>query len=343
MGTMIRASNLWGVSDLIRDLGGDPGEMHRRFHIEPDVATRPDAFVPVTSFTRLLETAATELDCPDLGLRLVRWQGLAILGPIAVIARSASTVLDAMVAIGRFLHVHSPALHLSLGRSSTPGEVRFDYRIDGLPLHQVRQSYELSLANGAQIIRLLGGPGAGLARGSFLHEQMGPSSAYAETLGAPVEFGSAWCGFELSRAVAERPIDTADPETTRIAASYLESTFPHPETLLTDRVAELVRRLLPTGQCSIEAVAEQVHVHPRTLQRQLRDEGASYASVLDDQRRDLVDRYLAQPGLPLGQISTLLGYTEQSAFSRSYRRWHGVSPREARVRASRVMGDTGGV
>ena len=42
---------------------------------------------------RMLDASAAELDCPDFGLRLSRWQGLDILGPIAVIARNAATLL----------------------------------------------------------------------------------------------------------------------------------------------------------------------------------------------------------------------------------------------------------
>ena len=81
-----------------------------------------------------------------------------------------------------------------------------------------------------------------------------------------------------------RAIDTADPETRRIATKYLESTYLPSTAGLSERVAELTRRLLPTGQCSAEAIADQLALHPRTLQRQLAAEGVRCHDIIDGER-----------------------------------------------------------
>jgi AraC-like DNA-binding protein len=59
------------------------------------------------------------------------------------------------------------------------------------------------------------------------------------------------------------------------------------------------------------------------------------AVVIDRERRAQAERYLAEPGLHLGQIAGLLGYTEQSALNRSCRRWFGKTPRQYRADPSR--------
>ena len=64
-----------------------------------------------------------------------------------------------------------------------------------------------------------------------------------------------WCGFELPPRLADRRIESADPETRRIATKYLEAHYLPRTASLSDRVAELTRRLLPTGQCSVDAIA----------------------------------------------------------------------------------------
>lgn len=99
---------------------------------------------------------------------------------------------------------------------------------------------------------------------------------------------------------------------------------------LSERVAELARRLLPLGHCSGEVIADRLAVHPRTLQRRLATEGTSCQDVIDRERRTLAAQYLAEPRLRLGQIASLLGYTEQSALNRSCRRWFDMTPRECR-------------
>jgi AraC-like DNA-binding protein len=336
VGSLIRSTNLWGYPELVRELGGDPDVLQARFHLPLRVEHAEDAFVSFEAVVRMLDASATELECPDFGLRLSQWQGLDMLGPIAVIARNSATVADALTAAARYLYVHSPALELAAAPPLVEGTLRFTYFLNELALPRLHQSYELSLANIVRIVRLLGGADARVSRVSFLHAQQGSDTAYADTLGCPVMFGQDWCGFEIRAAMARRPIDAADPETSRLVVKYLEAAFHPPETALSGRVAELARRLLPTGQCSVEVIARQLALHPRTLQRHLADEGVRCLDVIDAERRILAERYLADPRFGLGQVAGLLGYLEQSSFNRSCQRWFATTPRQHRAALQRA-------
>lgn len=331
MGDLIRATNLWGYDDLVRELGGDPDAFLARFHIPAGVAQQDEAFISLTAFIRMLEQTSSDLACPNFGLRLSQWQGLDILGPIAVIARNAQTLREGLEAIARYLYVHSPALQLDVVADESGADLRFSYEVSGVSLQQARQGYELSMANAVRIIRLLGGPDAAPSGISFLHDQLGSTAAYEQALDCPVRFAQHWCGFELPADLAAQPIESAHPETKRIATMYLESRFLPASAALSERVAELARRLLPTGHCDVAAIAADLSMHPRTLQRQLADEGVRCQDVIDRERRDLAATYLAEPGLYLRQIAGLLGYAEQSTLNRSCRRWFGTTPRQYRA------------
>ena len=331
MGTLLRATTLWGYGELVKELGGDPEVFRKRFRIPPGIENQEDAFISFDAYVRLLEASAEDLGCPDFGLRLSRWQGLEILGPIAVIARNAQTVVGGMEMIGRYLYVHSPALTLTLAPAPAPTDLRFTFEVTEPGLTSVIQGLEISMAIVARILRLLGGQEARPSAISFPHEQQGPDAAYRETLGCPVRFGQTWCGFEISCRLADRRIQSADPETRRIAAKYLESNYLPPTASLSERVAELTRRLLPTGQCSVDAIANQMAMHPRSLQRRLTAEGVQCQDLIDRERRALAARYLAEPGLHLSQIAGLLGYAEQSTLNRSCRRWFAKTPRQYRA------------
>ena len=195
----------------------------------------------------------------------------------------------------------------------------------------VVQGYELSMAIVARILRLLGGPEARPSAVYFTHDQQGSDAAYREALGCPVRFGQTWCGFEMSETLAGKRIESADPETRRIAAKYLESNYLPRTASLSERVAELTRRLLPTGQCSVDAIADQLAMHSRSLQRRLVTEGVRCQDLIDRERRTLAATYLAEPELHLSQIAGLLGYAEQSTLNRSCRRWFGQTPRQYRA------------
>jgi AraC-like DNA-binding protein len=331
MGSLIRATNLWGYADLMRELGADPQPFLKRFNIPPGVEHQEDAFVSLDPFVRMLDASAAELECPDFGLRLSRWQGLDILGPIAVIARNAHTLLGGLEAIARYLYVHSPALTLKVSRPTAGSNVKFSYKVTDPGTPYPLQGYELSMANAVRMIRLMGGPEARPRVMSFMHEQRGSDAAYKDALGCTVRFGQTWCGFEVPRRLAGRPIDNADPETRRIATKYLESNYLPSTAALSEQVTELARRLLPTGQCSAEVISDQLAMHPRTLQRRLVIEGVRCQDLIERERRDQAARYLAEPGLYLSQIAVLLGYSEQSALNRSCRRWFGKTPRQYRA------------
>ena len=172
----------------------------------------------------MLEASSAELDCPDFGLRLSRWQGLDILGPIAVIARNAQTLFGGLESIARYLYVHSPALRLTVAPPTAGSDVQFSYEVTDLAFYPL-QGYELSMANAVRMIRLLGGPEALPRAISFMHDQLGSDAAYRDALGCTVRFGQTWCGFEVTHHLADKPIDSADPETRRIATKYLESHY----------------------------------------------------------------------------------------------------------------------
>jgi AraC-like DNA-binding protein len=146
---------------------------------------------------------------------------------------------------------------------------------------------------------------------------------------APVLFGQDWCGWEIDDRTAEWPVDRADPETRRIVERYLDTSFGAGDELA-PHVSTLVRRLLPTGTCSADAVARHLGIHARTMQRHLAREGTSFAAILDHERRQRAARLLTNPGFQLSQIAGILGYTEQSTFNRSFRRWYGTTPRAFR-------------
>ena len=113
MGSLLRATTLFGYGDLVRELGGDP-ELSVALPDSAGIEDQEDAFISFDAYARMLEASAEDLSCPDFGLRLSNWQGLHTLGPIAVIARNAQTLLGGVEAIARYLYVHSPALKLTL-------------------------------------------------------------------------------------------------------------------------------------------------------------------------------------------------------------------------------------
>ena len=97
-----------------------------------------------------------------------------------------------------------------------------------------------------------------------------------------------------------------------------------------NRTLASILEQLPSGHVSEVSVANALNMSKRTLHRKLGEKGVSFRSLLTNARKELVNRYIDEPTYSVTEISFLLGYSDTSAFSRAFKRWHGVSPTKAR-------------
>ena len=97
--SVVRGTSLSGYPRLVTELGGDPAELLRAAGIRPQDVGEHEVFLPYRSLILALETAATATATPDFGRRLALRQGIEILGPLGVAARTAATVGDAFTIV----------------------------------------------------------------------------------------------------------------------------------------------------------------------------------------------------------------------------------------------------
>lgn len=101
------------------------------------------------------------------------------------------------------------------------------------------------------------------------------------------------------------------------------------------RARSLIATRLSEGPVELAWVACQLAVSTRKLQRMLQDEGLSFRGVVDEVRRELAKHYLADASLDVIDLAFLLGFSEQSAFQRAFKRWTGCTPGDYRRQSKR--------
>lgn len=319
-----RGTSLQGFLELVRELGTDPAPLLALSHIPIDAIGDQDNFIDYRSVITTLETAATVTGTPDFGRRLALRQGLDILGPVGIAARTAATVAAAFAAIDQYMSVYSPALSATIDPQPTARFARFDWRLAVARPIPHQQVAELALGVSLRVFRLLTGPDFTPAVVHFRHEPLTTAENYTEYFGCPVRFAMPDTGFRFPRAVLAQPL-AADGAVHDVVRDYLNTIAVPADSQTAEPVRLLIRRMLPTGGLALDLVAQQLAVHPRTLQRQLEAQGTSFAALVDEVRREEADRYLRTTDMPLGQLAGLLGYSEQSVLSRSSQRWFGTS------------------
>lgn len=330
--SLIRGTSLTGYAELAAELGQDPVALLRAAGIRPADAGDHDAFVSYRSLVVALEMLAEVSQRPDVGLLLARRQGIDILGPVGVAARTAPTLAGALDVFSGYLSAYSPAIGVRATPTGDEGRVFLEFRVlvDDLPPHP--QVVELSVAIAAGVVRFLVGSDYRPLQIHLPHAPMADPEVYRELLGGPIRFEARGAGLILRATDLDRQL-RADAVAHAALVRYLDSLVPDGEPGIAGSVRALVRRVLPTGALSADLIAAQFRLHPKTLQRRLREEGTSFAAIVDDVRRATAEHYLTQTAMSLTQLTRELGYSEQSALSRSCRRWFGCGPRERRRRA----------
>ena len=329
MPSLIRATNLWGYEEQVRRKGAQPEPLLSRCHLPLEQGRDDRGFLVFRHFCELLEHTAGVLGDPTFGMSLAAYQGMDILGPLSVIARSSATVGEAMQSIARYLHLHCPALGLSIERGrfdeGRPG-VRLLYQIDDEGAGYSIQAHELTLANTMQVLKLLCGGDFRPLSVHFQHSRVANQNIYRAMFPCLICFDQQWTGFCLPEMVFDLPLSSADHQTWELAERYLASQQAPNAHTLAEEVSTLINTLLPTGKCTADLIASQLSMHKRTLQRRLAMEDTSYQQLLNEERKKMARQYLLEPNLKPSQIAGLLGYSEQSVFNRACRDWFGVTP-----------------
>jgi AraC-like DNA-binding protein len=331
--SLIRGTALQGFPELVADLGGDADALLALAHLPRAAVGDHDSFVSYRSVIAALEAAATATASPDFGRRLAMRQGLEILGPVGVAARTAATVGAALQSIQQYLAVYSPAIAIEVSPPADGGRLAsLEWRLVVRHPPPHAQAAELALGVALRVFQLLVGPDFRPTSLQVRHRPLGSREAYDESFGCPVEFGAAVHGFRFPGELLRRPL-SADGDVHALVEQYLGTIAVPSSRATADAVADLARHMLPTGGLDLDLVASQLSLHRRTLQRQLAGQGTSFAALVDQVRRDEAERYLRETDMPLGQLAGVLGLSEQSALTRACRRWFGAPPREVRRRA----------
>jgi AraC-like DNA-binding protein len=152
--------------------------------------------------------------------------------------------------------------------------------------------------------------------------------------GPHVEFERDFNGIVCARSDLEVRTPVADPEIARLARQMLDSVVADTPRDMATQVRELVFTQLGGGSCAIKRTAQQLGVDPRTVQRHLAREGQTFGGIVESVRRELAGRYVNERHRPLAAVSSLLGFSAPSGFSRWYVRQFGVTPSVSRARVS---------
>jgi AraC-like DNA-binding protein len=169
----------------------------------------------------------------------------------------------------------------------------------------------------------------------FRHAPRGDVTVYEEHFGCPVFFNSGRDALLLSVESIDVPNKLGDETIAAYFDRHLEQQLAMhtQDASLELRVRRAIANVLSEGVPTVSTIASELAMSARTLQRRLSEQGHSFQNVVDTVRKDLAQRLLSETDYSLAEVAFLTGFTEQSSFTRAFKRWMGQTPRSYRLSA----------
>lgn len=325
----MRSGHLRGILQFIRVRGGDPMAALERSGIESSVINDPDELVSCKATVAILEDCSQTLRDPLFGMRFGATQSADVFGSVAALGRAASTVGEGLRSFVDYLPlIHSAEGVLDVRSTHKHSELRW---IASGEFASNRQGNYQSAVLQMMILNMLGGKGF---RPNYvtLIADVPPScrDELEQQLGCRVEGGSTDNVIGFDARVLDWPVQTSNRMIHALIESHFRSIRARSRPNLVERVQAFIDRALPVGRCTLHRCAAALGVSARSLQVRLEGVNECFTEMVEKRRAAIARELVTNEELTMVEIAGLLGYAEQSSFSRAFRRWYGASPQQLR-------------
>lgn len=320
------------LATVQKEYGIVPADLLAQAGVDARAFANPTTLVPLIDVLRLFATALGRTGDNAMGLRLganVQPRSYPVLGYVIMGSATLGEAIDRLLRFERIIG--------ELGRASLGDEdaehllLRWDCPV---PMPYARYLRDAAVAGWVGFARsLLDGDYAPLTA-RFEHPEPPPAerAVYEKIFRCPVQFGAPHTGIVFPRGWLKLPLRSADAALGGIMeehAARLLADFSSGINL-SNEVRSAIYRHLPGGEPDIETVADDLGMTVRALQARLRKADVTFSDLVDDIRRSLAAVLVADERLTLVNVALLLGFSEQSSFTRAFRRWYGMAPGEYR-------------
>ncbi|MEP3890712.1 MAG: AraC family transcriptional regulator ligand-binding domain-containing protein [Hellea sp.] len=326
------------VLKILEEMGIKRDEITQIAPFELESNRHPSVRVKMNVLSDLLTFAEDKLKNPHIGIHIshnFRISNYGYGGNIYALCEDIEHSMALVIKYGSLAH--------SLGRFGAVPEIctvsksvkyiwfpNFPARDDELYKHIT----ECILSNYALSINWLSwNLPKGVQKMTFRHAPIEPISEYDKVLNCEIEFGAAENSIILDMACHKAPLTTANPlklsglqhKLNQKLAAY------NRESELIGRVKQILHEMIEHQRPTLALVAKDLSMTERTFKRQLKIQETRFQEILRNVKMELCDSYM-KDGLAFSEIAQRLWYYDQSALTRAYKKWHGVSPTQNKRR-----------
>jgi len=305
-------------------IGLTPAAVLRQARVPATIYDGEKNLVTTAQFFALWRAAGELSSDPAAGLKLATQIDVGNRPPSSMAAYYARDYRDALTRLARFKQLCSPEeVQITMSKD--------ECLIQLVWLHAQEETPALLIDAAFASFVELGRRGTGhqvkakrveLKRGA---ESTGVHEAYFK---CPVKFRARRNMLVLNSADLDRPFVTYNAELLEMLDPQLVSALEERrvQSSIREQVKWILRRLLAGSRPEITAVARELGLSDRTLQRRIVEDGANFRQLLLETRKELVREYLTRPEIDVEEVAYLLGYEDSNSFYRAFRTWEGTTP-----------------
>ena len=301
----------------------------RSLGLDPALFSSPDARISVETYLRIQDEAAAYTDDPCFGLHMGEYAEAGSWAILGFVMMNCKTLAEASEKAGRYSRIIGNMIE---GRSEMGlGKVKMIYFTPPSVPAMSRHCFESTLSSSVRMMRILTGREVNPLEVNFIYPEPQSRDEYERIFRCPVHFGRKENSMSLAWSVGSIPVPLANAallarfeQLAQEALADIDRKNEH-----TRAVSRIILSRLDDDELSIDKVAKTMAVSVRTLQNRLADEGVVFSDLHKDIRHRLAQKYLRER-YSVEQITYLLGFSEPSAFSKAFKKWSGMTPREYR-------------
>lgn len=322
------------VFDYLDQHGIRPAEVLTRMALQDQSQMIVNDRVPLHFYEKLLVVAEALTDDPHIGLHVGATPLPQSWGLVSYLAMTAPNALMALNSLMKYSVLQLDFGYFKLYDNQTlesdpnaNGYISLTWESD-FPRLPHRHVVEHLYANVTVLAKKqIGFPFPTLTI-HFQHEETGDPAHVAQVLNADILYGQETYKTYIPKEFLEHKATLPQEELFHMAGSLAKEQLR--ELRNDDRLISVLRSCiverLPYGLPKLEDIAAHMDIAPRTLQRRLKERNFKYQQLLDDIRRELALDIIKKPNYSLNDIADYLGFNDQSAFQRAFKRWEGITP-----------------
>ena len=296
--------------------------------IDPKRLKDPEVRIRFSSVNKIWVRLAEISDDPCFGLQTIKFWHPSYMHALGYAWLASSTLREALNRFVRYSRIVSEAGGFLLEETS----VGFSFIVDSkFAEMRLPETVDAIMAIVFYMCQLNYGSDLKPVSVHLAHSEPSCAEKYFDHYKSEVHFDESRYSITLAKSDVDKELPGSNPHLAslneKVITKYLSKLR---KDNIIHRAKVCITDKLQSGSVTSDAVAKCLGLSERSLQRRLNEGGTTFLTLKDEVRKELSLNYVRDINIDIAEIAFLLGYSDQSTFSRSFKRMTGMSPSEVR-------------